>query len=103
VYLRVAADQIQAQTVRGGTRHIATVSFDGDVTDTTTPAAPSQPTLEPDTAAPARMVRTAARRAGRTAADVDYLVISSGTWQLFFRDGRHYSANAAGRKVKPIS
>jgi hypothetical protein len=102
VSLRVAADQIQAQTVRGGTRHIATVGFDGDVTDTMTPAPPSQPTVEPDTGAPLRMVRTAARRAGRTAGDVDYLVVFAGTWQLFFKDGKHYSANAAGRKVKQV-
>jgi hypothetical protein len=102
VSLRVAPEQIQAQTVRGSTRHTATVGFDGDVTDTTTPAGPSQPTLEPDTAAPARMVRTAARRAGRTAAAVDYLVSLDRTWQLFFKDGTHYSANAAGRKVKKV-
>jgi hypothetical protein len=102
VYLRVAAERIDAQTVRGGTRHIAGVRFDGDLTDNTAPAGPAQPTLDPDTAAPARMIRTAARRSGRTADDVNYLVTSDGTWQLFFKDGTHYRANTAGRKVKRI-
>ena len=55
-----------------------------------------------NSAAPARIVRTAARRAGRDPADVSYLVLSrfgdKAEWQLFFTDGLHFSASATARR-----
>jgi hypothetical protein len=48
------------------------------------------------------MVRTAARRAGRSPSRVSYLVLLGNEWQLFFDDGLHYSASANGRKVKRV-
>ena len=56
-------------------------------------------------AAPARIVRTAARRAGRDPASVSYLVLTrfgdTAEWQLFFDDGLHFSASANGKKGSP--
>ena len=54
--------------------------------------------------APARIVRTAARRAGRRAGSVSYLVLldlgGRSVWQLVFDDGLRYTANASGRTVR---
>ena len=59
-----------------------------------------------NSAAPARIVRTAARRAGRDPAAVSYLVLArfgdKAEWQLFFTDGLHYSASANGKKVRRV-
>ena len=58
--------------------------------------------LRVDAAAPNRIVRTAAKRSGRSPERVSYLVLLGNQWQLFFDDGLHYSASANGRKVKRI-
>ena len=88
--------------------HVVQVNSSGDVSDVGTPAAiPEQGKLRVDPAAPFRIVRTAARRAGRDPSAVDYLVLMNisgkGEWQLFFKeDGLHYSASANGRKVRRV-
>ena len=54
--------------------------------------------------APARIVRTAARRAGRRPASVSYLVLldlgGRSVWQLVFDDGLRYTASAGGGSVR---
>jgi hypothetical protein len=59
-----------------------------------------------DPAAPARIVRTAARRSGRAPETVSYLVLmrigGAAEWQLFFGDGLHYSASANGKRVRRV-
>lgn len=53
-----------------------------------------------DPAAPERLVRAATRRSGKSAAQVDYLVLmhlGTPTWGLFFKDGTHYRGSASGR------
>jgi hypothetical protein len=100
VSLRVAAERIDAQVIRGGTRHLVDIRNDGRSVDVKAPAGAPQPRLKVDPAAPARFIRTAARRAGRPASTVEYVVLAEHGWSLFFADGVHYRANAAGRAVK---
>ncbi len=107
VSLRVAPERIDAQVIVDGQMHIAQVTSSGDVSDVATPARiPGQRKLRVDAAAPLRIARTAARRAGRDPSAIDYLVLMnlSGKreWQLFFDDGLHFSASANGRKVRRI-
>jgi hypothetical protein len=97
VYLRVAADRIDAQAVRRGTGHNVQVRYDGTVTDTALPADP-RPALVVDVNAPARIVRTIQRRAGSAPT---YLVLGAAAWQAF-TDTRHYTADVAGRQVRRV-
>jgi hypothetical protein len=104
--LRVAPDRIDAQIADGGQMKIVQVRADGGVTTVTAPVGnPGRP-VKVDPAAPARIVRTAARRAGRDPSDVSYLVLTRfgprAEWQLFFGDGLHFSASASGKKVRRI-
>jgi hypothetical protein len=105
--LRVAPASITAETIKGTRVHIVHVFSDGRLTDVTSPAKGSaDPALQVDTAAPSRLLRTAARRAHRSSNRVDYLVLlrvnRATQWHLYFDDGLHYSADAAGRHVKRV-
>lgn len=104
--LRVAPDRINAQVIVDGKMHVVQVDSAGEVSDVQTPASGRGESLRADNGAPNRIVRTAARRAGRDPARVSYLVLMSfsgkGEWQLFFDDGLHYSASANGRKVRRV-
>ncbi len=104
--IRVAPARIDAQIADGRQMKIVQVRADGGVTTVTSPVSnPGRP-VRVDPAAPARIVRTAARRAGRDPSDVSYLVLTRfgprAEWQLFFGDGLHFSASASGRKVRRI-
>ena len=78
----------------------------GDVSDITTPAAAQADPIKVNPAAPARIVRTAAKRAGRRPSDVSYLVLihilGKDEWQLYFNDGTHYAASSSGKKVHKV-
>jgi hypothetical protein len=100
--LRVAPERIDAQVLVKGKMHVVQVRADGTVSDVATPVGGSLKRLRVDTGAPNRIVRTAAKRAGRSPARVSYLVLLGDEWQLFFDDGLHYSASASGRKVKRV-
>jgi hypothetical protein len=102
VSLRVAADRIDAVVIAGGTRHVVQVRAGGSKVDVKAPAGPEQARLTVDPAAPLRIARTAARRAGRSVDGVDYLVRTDGGWQLFFKNGLHYRATPSGRKVAKV-
>jgi hypothetical protein len=100
--LRVAPERIDAQIYVRGKMHVVQVRSDGAVSDVATPVRGDLKRLRVDTAAPNRIVRTAAKRSGRSPERVSYLVLLGGEWQLFFDDGLHYSASANGRKVKRV-
>jgi hypothetical protein len=100
VYLRVAAERIDAHVTSGSTRHIVQVHHDGRTVDVKAPAGPRRARLTVDPAAPARMIRTVARRSGRPASRVAYLVLRKDGWLLMFDDGVNYRATAAGRAVE---
>jgi hypothetical protein len=100
--LRVAPERIDAQVFVKGKMHVVQVRADGTVSDVATPVGGSVKRLTVNVSAPNRIVRTAAKRAGRSPASVSYLVLLGNEWQLFFDDGLHYSASANGRKVKRI-
>jgi hypothetical protein len=100
--LRVAPERIDAQVFSRGRMHVVQVTGSGRVTDVKTSVVARQPKLRLDAAAPRRMARAAARQAGRPVSEVSYLVLGPTGWDLFFTDGRHYSAGRAGRHVKHI-
>jgi hypothetical protein len=104
--IRVAPERIDVQISDGGKMQLVQVRADGGVTTVTTPAPSVGDPVKVNSAAPARIVRTASRRAGRDPADVSYLVLARfGTkseWQLFFSDGLHFSASANGKKVRRV-
>jgi hypothetical protein len=104
--LRVAPERIDAQVVVDGRMVNVQVTSDGRVTTVETPAPGRGEPVNVHPAAPARIVRTAARRAGRDPESVSYLVLMSlgetAEWQLFFDDGLHYSASAGGSRVKRV-
>lgn len=104
--LRVAPERIDAQIADGNEMKIVQVRADGGVTTVTAPVgSPGRP-VKVDPAAPARIVRTATRRANRDPSDVSYLVLTRfgprAEWQLFFTDGLHFSASASGKKVRRV-
>jgi hypothetical protein len=100
--LRVAPERIDAQVYVGGKMHVVRVRSDGGVSDVPTPLSGGGKRSRVDASAPNRIVRTAAKRAGRSPSRVSYLVLLGNEWQLFFDDGLHYSASANGRKVRRI-
>lgn len=107
VNLRVAPDRVDAQVMVDGKLHQVQVTAAGDVQDIGTQATiPAAADLRVNAAAPNRIARTAARRAGRSVASVSYLVLldfaGEPRWSLFFDDGLHYSANASGTKVRRV-
>jgi hypothetical protein len=80
------------------------ITADGERIDVKAPAGARQAALGKVAAgAPARIIRTAARRSGRSAAGVDHLVLTDAGWVLFFKDGGpSYRATPAGRDVKRL-
>jgi hypothetical protein len=60
-----------------------------------------------DARAPSRLTRAATRRLGRPASGVDYLVLSefggARVWNVYFKGGEIFSANAGGRITRRIS
>jgi hypothetical protein len=103
VFVRIGADSIDAQVIRGGKRHTVHMSTTGPNAEVTSPAGVNQPGFKLNPAAPLRAVRTAARRAGLTVDDLDYIVGTEAGWTLFFKDGGpRYQASLSGRKVKKL-
>jgi len=104
--IRVAPDRIDAQVSSGGKTQLVQVTADGGVSTVTTPTSIPGDPVKVNSAAPARIVRTAARRSRRDPSTVNYLVLTGfggkAEWQLFFDDGLHYSASANGKKVRRV-
>jgi len=107
--LRVAPDRVDAQLVTGtgGLRNVQ-VTNTGQVRDFGTGGSvaglPTIPFVQVDSSAPARLVRTATARSGRSPSRVDYLVLlmlSTGqSWNLYFKpDGLHFAADRHGSSV----
>jgi hypothetical protein len=110
--LRVAADRIDAQLVTraGGLRNVQ-VTADGTLRDFGTGGGagglPTIPYAQVDARAPARMVAAAARRAGRKASRVDYLVLlvlpGGPSWNLYFKpDGLHFAGDRHGNNLRRL-
>jgi hypothetical protein len=104
--IRVAPDRIDAQVTSGGKTQLVQVTAHGGVSTVTTPTSIPGDPVKVNSAAPARIVRTASRRSRRDPSSVNYLVLSrfgdKAEWQLFFDDGLHYSASANGKKVRRV-
>jgi hypothetical protein len=99
--LRVAPDRVNAQIVRGTTLRITQLSSAGALFRNDVANAGGSLTTYPwsqvNAQAPARMVRGA----HRSASSVDYLVLFNFAgrlqWELYFKNGAHYSGDVAGR------
>jgi hypothetical protein len=104
---RVARDRIDATIIVDGRLHAVQVTADGGLKDIRTPGTQGGDAVgKVNSAAPSRIARTAARRAGRPVSEVDYLVLvhilGKDQWQLFFKDGTHFSGSADGRHVRKV-
>lgn len=105
--LRVAADRIDVQlrTGDGRLRNVQIVPGPGvrelSVSGTGFGHVGTFPYAAVDPNAPERFVRQVARRQGRPASHVEYLVLTSFLddlrWSLFLDDGTHFTADAHGR------
>jgi hypothetical protein len=104
--LRVAPERIDAIVNVDGRQHAVQVTAGGDVQDITTPGGATGDPVKPNAAAPMRIARTAARRAGQPISQVNYLVLihllDKDEWQLFFKDGTHFSGSANGKHVRKV-
>jgi hypothetical protein len=101
--LRVAPDKVSAIVDHGKTRHVVQLGADGSKIDVKTPSVSLDlPGAKVVPAAPFRIARKAAKLSHHSVSDVDYLVLSSGGWELFFKDGAHFHASASGAKVTKI-
>jgi hypothetical protein len=111
--LRVAPDRVDAQLVtRAGSLRNVQVTADGALRDfglggSGAGGLPTIPFAQVDAAAPGRLVRAAARRAGRRPSRVDYLVLlklpTGLSWNVYFKpDSLHFMADRHGTGlVKP--
>jgi hypothetical protein len=100
VFIRIDADSIDAQVISAGKRHTVHMSTTGPSAEVTSPIGVDQSAFKLNPAAPLRAARTAARRAGLSVDDLDYIVGSEQGWTLFFKDGGpRYRASLSGRKV----
>jgi hypothetical protein len=100
VFVRIDADSIDAQVIRAGKQHTVHMSTTGPSAEATTAAGVDQSGFKLNPAAPLRAARTAARRAGLSVNDLDYIVGTEQGWTLFFKDGGpRYRATLSGRKV----
>ncbi len=105
--LRLAPDRLDAQLVTGGgqLRSVQLAAGGSLRTLSTSPGGFPKGDLVTlatiDRGAPERLVRAAARRAGRSATRVDYLVLTqfdgAPRWLVFFVDGPAYQADRKGR------
>jgi hypothetical protein len=111
--VRVARDRVDAQLVtRAGALRNVQVTADGAVRDFGTAGSsagglPTIPFNQVDAAAPARIVRVAARRAGRKPSRVDYLVLlmlpTGQSWNVYFKpDGLHFMADRHGTSLRRL-
>lgn len=106
-------DRINVQVQRGGKNRIMTLYADAEAPDVSTVVAAS---VRPDSltyeeinpTAPARLAKAANRRLGRSAADVEYFVVSkfSGQvqWGVYYDGGAHAAqGDSRGRYLRKIS
>jgi len=105
--LRLAPDRLNANVIVDGKMHVVQVTAGGEVTDIVTPATGRDAPIKVNSAAPMRIARTAAKRAGRPVSEIDYLVLihilGKDEWQLYFKgDNLHYAASANGKKVHKV-
>lgn len=111
--LRVAPDRIDVQLLTNtGRLRIVQIRPGGElrelnITGTGFSHLDTVPFAAVNSAAPFRMASGAAKRLGRNARSVDYLVFTDfggeRGWSLFFKDGKHFIGDARGRIQRRIS
>ncbi len=109
--LRLAPERADLQlSRRGGGMSILQVRYDGDRSLVRTSAGGSTSKAiifsQIDRNAPARLVRSAARRQGRKASSIDYLVLinilDGPRWSAYFKGGAAFQGDAHGKIVRRI-
>jgi len=107
--LRVAPDRVDASLVgEDGRMHHVQVDSTGGLRELASSPAPDTPTTaysRIDPAAPERLARAGARRAGVGARRIDYLVLNGGTgltWGAYFKGGKIVIGDARGRPQRVL-
>lgn len=100
--LTLRPDGLNATLTSDGTTTLVTINADGNMTTIDAPVAIPGKSVRLDPAAPGRIVRTVTRRSGRDADAISRLVLANGQWTVQLADGRQYTANAKGTKVRRI-
>lgn len=109
--LRVAPERIDAQLVTGSGRlRFVQLPYDGQLrrlslSGTGFGSLPTIAFARVNASAPARIVRSAARRSKSPASRIDYIVLSPETtaaWSVFMRGGAHFAADARGTIMRRI-
>jgi hypothetical protein len=109
--LRLAPERADLQLSRpGGAMSIVQLRSDGGRSLVRTSAGGSASTSitfsKIDTGAPSRLVRSAARRLGRKATSIDYLVLfdilDGPRWSAYFKGGAAFQGDAHGKLVRRI-
>ncbi|CAA9531618.1 MAG: hypothetical protein AVDCRST_MAG85-3730 [uncultured Solirubrobacteraceae bacterium] len=108
-YVRIEAERVDLQTRGRGTLTAAQARWDGEPRTfspvRTTAAGNGFPWSKVDPSAPRRFVRTATKRVGKPASAFNYAVLLDAAglkWQVFLRDGTHFTASPDGRRVKKV-
>jgi hypothetical protein len=110
--MSIRPDRIDPQLVtNGGSLRSADLTYTGQLRDFGTSAAglhfQTIPFGRIDTAAPARLARSAAGRSKQPVSHVGYVVIQSFAgkvqWNAYMKDGKIFEANAHGRITRRIS
>lgn len=108
-YVRIEAERIDLQTRGRGTLTAAQARWDGEPRTfppvRTTAAGNGFSWSRVDPSAPRRFVRTAAKRARKPASAFNYAVLLDAAglkWQVFLKDGTHFTASPDGRRVVKV-
>ena len=111
--LRVAPDRIDVQLLtKTGRLRMIQIRPGGGVRELNTTGTgfshlQTIPFAAVNSAGPFRMVSAAAKRLGRNARSVDYLVLTDFAgrriWSVFFKDGKHFIGDVSGRLERQIS
>jgi hypothetical protein len=107
--LRVAPDRIDATLIGdGGRMHQVQVNADGELRELGSTTGPARQTIafnKIDPAAPERLVRGGAERAGVRARRIDYLVliaVKPPSWGAYFKGGKIVMGDARGRPQRVL-
>ena len=107
--LRLAPDRIDATLIgEGGRMHQVQVDAEGELRELGSSAGPARRTIafsRIDPAAPERLVRGGAERAGVRARRIDYLVLSAvqpQSWSAHFKGGKIVFGDARGRAQRVL-
>ena len=105
-FVRIEAERVDVQAADGNELVLGQASWDGQVRVLARTRAAIGDTFSwsrVDPSAPRRFVQRVTRSAGRPSSDFNYAVLIDAAglrWQIFLKDGTHYTASLNGRDVE---